>query len=675
MNPIDYTTQVQNPLNTAFQGFKIGAGIKQHEQQQEAIVKKQKEQEQMQIDLAALSSNENAGARDYQELMFKYPTMSEKLKEGFDFLDEDKRTKTFDTLTKSFAALEAGNTQYVQDILDERFAAAKKSGDVKEAASTKALMKVLSANPKNAKDTIGIMLASTMGKEKFMENMSKIADINKTEAETATIDATRSGEVDLNIAKSENERAQAGSSNADATKTGAETSTINATRDSDVDLVNAKAEKERATAGKETDIGFKNRSEGDQVNELTKFKSDKYVAETEESNAKGERTRRLLAGELDQQLLEQGKTKNEILKLKFEAKQEEKEFNKVDSGAIELTKDGEKLLNESVQTSIKSRQTATQYESLASEIDAEITRAGVAGKATESIKRIFGDEDNITALRQDYRRLRNTQVLDNLPPGVASDKDIEIAMSAFPDDTANPQLISQFMKGMAKLQRYDAAVNSAKGEWVNNVGNLGSARNGVKIGGVSVPSGTTFQQFAKTQTQLEQIEQNRKAKGLPDLTADQYQNFMRDALPKKKDSGRPVSKGRLVNHVKETEKFTPEAFWDHKQWTNGYGTKAKFKGEVIDEQEAIKRFDKHISKDKRKVENFVPKDTPEGIKDALTSLSFNAGSGWMQSGLGKAVKAKEWEKAKTIFLRYNKASGKVNRGLVSRRKKEAQWFG
>ncbi len=42
-------------------------------------------------------------------------------------------------------------------------------------------------------------------------------------------------------------------------------------------------------------------------------------------------------------------------------------------------------------------------------------------------------------------------VMESLPPGVASDKDIAIAMSGFPSATANPEYVAQYMRGMAKL--------------------------------------------------------------------------------------------------------------------------------------------------------------------------------------------------------------------------------
>lgn len=158
---------------------------------------------------------------------------------------------------------------------------------------------------------------------------------------------------------------------------------------------------------------------------------------------------------------------------------------------IELTSTGEKLVNEAVQNQLNLTSLANQYENLASEITNEINAGAVAG-AEERVRKIFGAEDEVTRLRQEYRRLRNSQVLQSLPPGVASDKDIEIAMSAFPSDNANPELISSFLRGMSKLNRYDAALNGAKAEWVSQVGSLRPATKDVVVNGETVAKGTTF---------------------------------------------------------------------------------------------------------------------------------------------------------------------------------------
>ena len=130
----------------------------------------------------------------------------------------------------------------------------------------------------------------------------------------------------------------------------------------------------------------------------------------------------------------------------------------------------------------------------------------------------------------------------------------------------------------------------------------------------------------------------------------------------------------LVDSVKKFEGYRASPYWDFKQYTSGYGTKANSPDESIDEATAHQRLVENLSKSADLVSQLHP-DMPSGVKNALTSLTYNAGPGWINSGLGQLVKAGDWDGAKTRFLEYNKAGGEVNPGLVSRRAQEAAWFG
>jgi len=129
-----------------------------------------------------------------------------------------------------------------------------------------------------------------------------------------------------------------------------------------------------------------------------------------------------------------------------------------------------------------------------------------------------------------------------------------------------------------------------------------------------------------------------------------------------------------LDAIKQFEGYTAEARWDYAQHTNGYGTRARFAGEVIDKTEADRRFAEAIKTAADFVEKFAP-GLDEGSKAALTSLTYNAGTAWAQSGLGQAVASGDMEKARSLFLQYNKAGGSVLDGLAQRRLREVTWFG
>jgi GH24 family phage-related lysozyme (muramidase) len=130
----------------------------------------------------------------------------------------------------------------------------------------------------------------------------------------------------------------------------------------------------------------------------------------------------------------------------------------------------------------------------------------------------------------------------------------------------------------------------------------------------------------------------------------------------------------LVNFVKKKEGFSPRAFWDHKQWSIGYGTKST-EGEVITEREADKRLREVLQKSQDSVLAHARKnnyDFNQNQVDALTSFVYNLGPGILNQLTGKGSRSIEEIAAK--IPEYNKASGKIEPGLQKRRAEEYAMF-
>lgn len=126
--------------------------------------------------------------------------------------------------------------------------------------------------------------------------------------------------------------------------------------------------------------------------------------------------------------------------------------------------------------------------------------------------------------------------------------------------------------------------------------------------------------------------------------------------------------------VKRFEGYAPRASWDYKQHSNGWGTRARYPGEAIDQAEAQRRLDEELSKAHGAVRSFAP-NLDAGTTKALTDLTFNAGTKWQTSGLGAAIKAGDLDKARNLYQQYVKAGGETLPGLVERRKVGANWIG
>lgn len=163
---------------------------------------------------------------------------------------------------------------------------------------------------------------------------------------------------------------------------------------------------------------------------------------------------------------------------------------------VKLTDSAQKLVNDYMVASVASEQSANQQLDLANRIQSAGGGYGAFSRFGEWIKGQTGNQGAMTQLRNEYTRIRNSQAIKMLPPGPATDKDIELAMKGFPSETADSKTIASFLRGLAKMNQRDAAYQQMQAEWVNQVGNLGSAKRDVEVLGVKVPAGATFDVYA-----------------------------------------------------------------------------------------------------------------------------------------------------------------------------------
>lgn len=134
-----------------------------------------------------------------------------------------------------------------------------------------------------------------------------------------------------------------------------------------------------------------------------------------------------------------------------------------------LSASAEKALLESQDNVITRQRDANLMDSLANEFQS-VTSGGVQAGFSEFLKTALGTEDEVSALRKRFNAIRSSQAVNNLPPGVASDKDIELALSGFPSANAGRELIQSFLRGAAKLARSEAAYSQFKSDFLSDKG-------------------------------------------------------------------------------------------------------------------------------------------------------------------------------------------------------------
>jgi hypothetical protein len=92
---------------------------------------------------------------------------------------------------------------------------------------------------------------------------------------------------------------------------------------------------------------------------------------------------------------------------------------------------------------------------------------GAGGKAIENFKTFMGGQDEVSSLKTQFEGLVATGIIGALPPGVASDKDIEMAKSGFPNSGWSAEEIESWLLGRAKLQAFQSERSRFEAQWIS----------------------------------------------------------------------------------------------------------------------------------------------------------------------------------------------------------------
>jgi len=135
---------------------------------------------------------------------------------------------------------------------------------------------------------------------------------------------------------------------------------------------------------------------------------------------------------------------------------------------------------------------------------------------------------------------------------------------------------------------------------------------------------------------------------------------------------------RGIGHIKKFEGCVLKAYKDAVGvLTIGYGSTGSHvtEGLAIDTNKAEELLVRDLARFEKAVNTLVTVPITQGQFDALVSFAFNLGIGSLKtSTLLKKLNKKEYKEASEEFLRWNKAGGKVLRGLTARRIAERAMF-
>lgn len=181
----------------------------------------------------------------------------------------------------------------------------------------------------------------------------------------------------------------------------------------------------------------------------------------------------------------------------FKQQQADEKKQELITGAPKLSVNMEKGISQAVDDSTASTNSANSMSSLADQFLKENPTTGIFGNANNMFARITGSDTALRDLRIRQNALINSQVLKFLPPGPATDRDVEIVRQGAPTDMDNPKIVARWLNSMANMERRNAQFNEFKAEWMSANGNPGQSRNGGQILGMDVNKGESLGQAAK----------------------------------------------------------------------------------------------------------------------------------------------------------------------------------
>jgi 2C-methyl-D-erythritol 2,4-cyclodiphosphate synthase len=450
MEPINYLQQVADPFAQALQGYKIGAGMADIEAKRAQAEQQRLATEKYNQALSRLQSP-TATAADFENMiMISGKDQAANIKTVMESRSAQQNQAALNQVSPIAFALKTGNVEHGITQLMQKAEAARNSGDTQDATYLTQLAEQAKTQPEN----IGNLFASKMvlipGGKEALDNLLKM--IQEDRAAAAAPEELRKKIADADAAVADAKTKQATATNA-AEKAAADAA--KATADAKKAAVDAQYAERVQLAGLE--------EKGWNVKNLKSQISD--------------RSARL---GLDQQTMQ--------------ATVAEK-LSSIQKNLNEIPADTRKLINESATLAAASKQSANQMNDLAKRIE-DLGGYGTASRLGEFAKKTLGAEGYETGLRQEYTRLRNQAGIKSLPPGPATDKDIQLALKGFPEDTSNSKSIASFLRGMAKLQEIDAASNNAKTDWLaQNNGTLTRAGKTFIAGDYTVNTGETFNDF------------------------------------------------------------------------------------------------------------------------------------------------------------------------------------
>lgn len=189
MDPINYSTDVQSPMQAAMQGYQFGNAIQNSQlQNQEQAIKLQQQQyalsqqQQQQKLLSSLANNPNATAADYARVMTVIPSIAEPLAKGWATKNTAQQQSLTSDLLSIGSAISNGEPQLASDMMTRRADAMETAagGPTPESQAMRTNAQVVMAHPELALGTIYAKLSANPEGKDAAATMASLIQASKS---------------------------------------------------------------------------------------------------------------------------------------------------------------------------------------------------------------------------------------------------------------------------------------------------------------------------------------------------------------------------------------------------------------------------------------------------------------------------------------------------------------
>jgi hypothetical protein len=174
VQPINYSMNVQSPLQAFGQAAQFGAGLaemdtRRQAQQQEAI-----RQQSLNAEFQRISAIKNPNISEYMTLSkLLPPAQMESIRKTYELGSKEQQDNQILFSGKVLSAFTTGNNQIGIDLLENRATAEENSGRKDQAQAYRTYAELAKINPSAAKTTVGMLLATLPGGDKVIEATTK----------------------------------------------------------------------------------------------------------------------------------------------------------------------------------------------------------------------------------------------------------------------------------------------------------------------------------------------------------------------------------------------------------------------------------------------------------------------------------------------------------------------